>query len=109
MRPRRIARRLIARYRHWGIPHTHCPSCGCDTAVPKTEDEQICFTCRIHWQRVDLSGDLAADTARIAELAGDRRFLWTMNPLLIDVPGPGDTKTTANLPCAYVYYPDTLP
>ena len=108
MRPRRIARRFIARARHWGVPHVHCPSCGADGPVPIGEDVRVCFTCHIRWFRVQRSGDDAADLARVRARAleeGGRegRYAVTWSPLLIDAPGPGGGKRSETLPCAFVY------
>ena len=54
MRPRRIARRMIARARHWGTPHVHCPGCGADNTPPEDTSEQTCFTCHIRSGRRSL-------------------------------------------------------
>ncbi len=104
MRPRRIARRFLARAKHWGTPHVHCPGCGGDRPVPDDDSLQTCFVCRLQWRRVDLTGDDAADAAAIREAAGDRPWAATLHPLMVDVPdGPG--TTTVTLDCAFVFFP----
>ncbi len=106
MRPRRIARRFIARARHWGIPHVHCPGCGADNTVPDDTDVRTCFTCRIDWFRHDLTGDDEADLAAIKERA-DGSWAMAWRPLLVDAPAPGGGKRTVQLPCAFIYRLET--
>ena len=104
MRPRRILRRLIARARHWGDPHVHCPACGADVTVPGDTGPQTCFTCRTEWFRQDLTGDDQADwevaRGRIPE---GREWAITWRPLLVDVPDPGGGKRTQTLDSLFVF------
>ncbi len=110
MRPRRIARRLIARARHWGKPHVHCPSCGADNPVPDSVRAETCFTCKIEWFRHDLTGEDAADWASLqARLQDGAGWLVTWRPLLVDVPRSDGGKTVKTLDCAFAYRPETLP
>ena len=106
MRPRRIARRFIARAKNWGIPHVHCPGCGADNPVPDDAAVRTCFTCHIDWFRYDLTGDDAADFSALRERAdgaGVGAWAMTWRPLLVDAPAPGGGKRTVQLPCAFVY------
>ncbi len=104
MRPRRIARRLVARARHWGTPHVHCPGCGGDNPVPDDSDERICFVCHVRWFRQPLSGDPARDHAAIAERVGPgERWTAVWHPRLVDGPD-GDGKRNESLDdLAFVY------
>lgn len=104
MRPRRIVRRILARARHWGRPHVHCPSCGSDNPVPEDDQPRTCFTCHIEWFRHPISGDGAADLAAIRARVPDG-WPWTatFHPLMLDVPAAAQTKKTVNMECAFVY------
>ncbi len=102
MRPRRIARRFVARIRHWGTPHVHCPSCGGDTPVPPADVPLTCFVCHVRWLRLDLSGDDAADWARV-RAAGSGQWAAVWRPLLVDCPRPDGGKRTETMDCAFVY------
>lgn len=108
MRPRRIARRIVARARSWGTPHVHCPGCGADSPVPEVGEEQSCFTCRMDWLKIDIIGDDTADLAAVRAVAGARTWAATWNPLMVDVPD-GSSKKTVTLDCAFVYFPDSKP
>ncbi len=106
MRPRRILRRFVARARHWGTPHVHCPSCGGDNPVPDGPAFRDCFVCHVTWCRVELPGDptdhLAAVQARVPE---GRPWAAVFQPLLVDVPD-GDGKRTEPLQgVAFLYLP----
>jgi len=83
----------------------HCPGCGADNPVPEGPADQVCFTCHIDWFRHELTGDAAADHAAIAARVGDREWLATWRPLLVDVPDGAGGKTTKPLDCAFVYLP----
>ena len=108
MRPRRIIRRFVARARHWGTPHVHCPSCGADSPVPETDQTQICFTCKIHWYRQELTEDRDRDWETIeGRAASQGRWTVTFHPVLVDVPRAGGGKTSTTLDCAFVYFPGT--
>ena len=110
MRPRRIFRRFVARARHWGTPHVHCPGCGADSPVPQTTERQVCFTCKLSWFRLDLSADRAEDLARIeSSAAGEGEWAATFHPILVDSPAPGGGKQSTTLDCAFVYFPETTP
>ena len=115
MRPRRILRRFYARATHWGTPHVHCPSCGGDTTVPKPHEEQVCFVCKVHWFRLDLTGDDAADWERVRARAeelgavdsggpGDKAS-WAVvwRPLLVDCPDGNGGKRTETTEMAFGY------
>lgn len=86
MRPRRILRRVLARARHWGTPHVHCPGCGGDNPVPVDGSPRTCAVCRVEWFRIELTGDPAVDRAAIEARVPSGR-LWTAvyHPLLVDV------------------------
>lgn len=105
MRPRRIARRFIARARHWGTPHVHCPSCGGDNPVPEDTWPAPCFVCKVFWFRHELTGDPAADHAAIAERVPDgQSWAAVFHPLLVDSPdGDGGKYTKALDDLAFVY------
>lgn len=104
MRPRRIARRFVARVRHWGTPHVHCPSCGGDTTVPAAGADQICFVCHVRWFRLDLTGDDAADWALVRARAADSRgWAAVWQPLLVDSPRPEGGKRTETMDSVFVY------
>jgi len=104
VRPRRIARRFLARAKHWGTPHVHCPGCGGDRPVPADETLQTCFVCELQWRKVALTGDEAVDSAAVRAAGGEGRWAATWHPLMVDVP-EGTGKGTATLDCAFVYYP----
>ena len=103
MRPRRIARRFIARAKHWGTPHVHCPGCGSDNPVPMEGAMNVCFTCKIDWFRVDLTGDDIADLETTKSKAAGDGWAMMWRPLLVDSPAPGGGKQTVHLPCIFVY------
>ncbi len=106
MRPRRIARRLVARARHWGTPHVHCPSCGGDNPVPKTEAPRDCTVCGVTWFRHGLTDDPAADRAAIeARVPPGARWAATLHPLLVDAPQGDGTGTDVLDDVAFVYLP----
>jgi hypothetical protein len=108
MRPRRILRRFVARARHWGRPHVHCPGCGADASEPKDTELQVCFTCKVEWFRHELCGDRAADWEKIAARSEGRGSpTVTFNPVLVDVPAPSGGKQSTALDCAFVYFPQT--
>jgi hypothetical protein len=105
VRPRRIARRLLARAHHWGRPHVHCPSCGADNSAPESDADQVCFTCKVTWYRLRPSGDYGADMAAVRErVPQDWPFTVTWWPLMVDVPAAAQTKKTVHLKCAFVYF-----
>jgi hypothetical protein len=108
MRPRRILRRFVARARHWGVPHIHCPSCGADATLPRDSELRSCFTCKVDWFRQELTGDPAADWALIAARA-EPLGPWTVTfrPILVDAPSPGGGKQSTLLDCALIYFPKT--
>ncbi len=109
MRPRRIVRRAIARFTHWGTPHVHCPSCGGDTTVPEPDLDQTCFVCHVRWVRLDLTGDDAADWARVrarASAFGAERWAAVWRPLLVDCPAPGGRRRTEPIDSVFVYLLD---
>jgi hypothetical protein len=105
MRPRRIARRILARWRHWNVPHVHCPGCGADSSVPQDEDERPCFTCQTPWFRLLPSGDEERDRLRIRERARGREHVVVWSPLVVDVE-KGDRRGSQLLAGALVYFPD---
>jgi hypothetical protein len=104
MRPRRIARRVVARFTHWGTPHVHCPSCGGDTPVPAPDVEQVCFVCHVRWVRLNLTGDDTNDWARVrATASGSERWAAVWQPLLVDCPSPTGGKRTDVIDSVFVY------
>jgi hypothetical protein len=106
VRPRRIARRVVARARHWGTPHVHCPGCGGDNPVPDDGALQTCFVCHVRWFRQELTGEPAVDHAAIeARVPAGARWVAVFHPLLVDVPD-GDRKRNDTLDrLAFVYLP----
>ena len=104
MRPRRIARRFVARARHWGTPHVHCPGCGGDNPVPDGTDDQVCFVCRVRWFRQPLTHDLAADHAAIvARVPDGAKWVAVLHPLLVDAPHQGGKRNETLDDLAFVY------
>ena len=113
MRPRRIARRFLARAKHWGTPHVHCPACGGDRPVPVPDVEQICFVCHVRFVRLELRGDDAADWSRVrAQVSewgaedgpgGTAGWAAVWRPLLVDCPTPDGGKRTETLDSVFVY------
>jgi hypothetical protein len=103
MRPRRIARRFVARARHWGKPHVHCPGCGADETIPADEAERICFTCNMPW--FWLRGGAGGAGAAVQVRYGDRAYTVTERPVILDMPG----KRTGQVDGAFVYLPPVSP
>ena len=108
MRPRRIVRRIVARLRHWGVPHVHCPGCGADSSVPQDEVERPCFTCHTPWFRLRTSGDDVTDRMRILERVAGRRHVIIWHPLLVDARTKDGTQGQRVLDDVFVYLPETL-
>lgn len=110
MRPKRILRRFVARARHWGRPHVHCPGCGADASVPESTEPQICFTCKIEWFRHELSGDPEADRQAIdARIPAGRAATVVWNPILVDVIQADGRNISTPIDCAFVYFSETKP
>ena len=106
MRPRRILRRFIARGRHWGTPHVHCPGCGGDNPVPADNEFSDCFVCRVSWCRVDLPDDPAMHHAALAARVPEGRpWVAVLQPLLVDVPDGAGKKSEPIDGVAFLYLP----
>lgn len=104
MRPRRIARRFLARAKHWGTPHVHCPSCGGDRPVPAPDVETICFVCHVVFVRLPLTGDDGGDWDRVrARVSGWHDWAAVWRPVLVDCPSPGGGKHSQTLDSVFVY------
>jgi len=103
MRPRRIARRVVARLSNWGKAHVHCPACGSDHPVPTDDEWHTCRVCGARYFRLDGATVLPEV---IDERVGGQRWVRVQNPLQVDNPdGAGGLRGTTLVGSSLVYVP----
>lgn len=109
MRPRRIARRVLARIRNWNQPHVHCPACGSDNPLPPPDIEAPCPTCRTPWVLIPRTGDPIEDQRRIEQVAVGRPHVAQHNALVVDVLGEGGVRVHRIDPVLLIHFPEHVP